>query len=281
MEISSSADFVRMTRSMLEASGFVRHELDGTVWFESAPSGPPGSQPGDGGRAESPSLQRETLVLVHGANDQAGTWFTVAPTLARTYRVLIPDLPGHGDSAPVSGPIPISLILERLEAILANERDLTLVGNSLGGWVVLLYALRNPSKVSRLFLESSGGLTRPLSSPLVAHDRDEAMTILRAVHGPNVQPKEWVVEALLQRAADSPMLRLTELQEHLIEHRLGEIHAPATLVWGSDDGVLPLSYAAALQQAIPGSRLKVIEGAAHIPHMQQPERFLACLTATS
>ena len=263
MEINSNADFVRMTRAALVASGFVRLEVGGNVWFES------------------PASDKPTLVLVHGANDQAGTWFTVAPALARSYRVIIPDLPGHGDSEPRSGPIPISRIVEQLEAILADEQDLTLVGNSLGGWLVLLYTLRNPSKVSRLFLESSGGLTRPLSSPLVAHDRDEALTILRAVHGPNVKPQEWVIEALLERAADSPMLRLTEVEEHVVEPRLGEITAPATLVWGADDGVLPLSYAEALQQAIPGSSLKIIEGAAHIPHMQQPERFLACLTATS
>ncbi len=263
MEIKSSADFVCMTRAALAASGFVRHENDGLVWFESAPDDNP------------------TLVLVHGANDQAGTWFTVAPALARSYRVIIPDLPGHGDSEPRSGPIPISLIVSQLEAILADERGLTLVGNSLGGWVVLLYALRNPERVSRLFLEASGGLSRPLSSPLVAHDREEAMVVLRAVHGPAFQPQEWVIDALLQRATDSPMLRLTEVQEHAIEGRLGEIEIPATLIWGADDGVLPLSYAEALQQAIPGSELKVIEGAAHIPHMQQPERFLACLTATS
>jgi pimeloyl-ACP methyl ester carboxylesterase len=281
LEINSFADFVRMTRSVLAASGFQRREVDGTVYFESVLSGAPGSQPGEGGRAESPSLQRETLVLIHGANDQAGTWFTVAPALARSYRVIIPDLPGHGDSAPRSGPLPISLMLDRLEAILANERDLTMVGNSLGGWLALLYTLRHPSQVSRLFLESSGGLTRPLSSPLVARDRDEALAIMRAVHGPNVQPKEWAIEALLQRASDSPMLRLTEVPEHVVEYRLGELEVPATLIWGAHDGVLPLSYGEALQQAIPGARMNVIEGAAHIPHLQQPERFLACLTAIS
>jgi pimeloyl-ACP methyl ester carboxylesterase len=172
-------------------------------------------------------------------------------------------------------------MVEALEQLLANERELTLLGNSLGGWLVLLYALRNRDKVRRLFLEASGGLNRPLSSPLTASNRDEAMIVLRAVHGPNVQPREWVIDALLQRATDSPMLRFTEVQEHLIEHRLGEIDIPATLIWGADDGVLPLSYANALQQAIRGSSLHVLEGAAHIPHMQQPERFLACLTATS
>jgi pimeloyl-ACP methyl ester carboxylesterase len=263
LEINSAADFVRMTRAALAAAGFVRHEREGSVWFES------------------PNEDAPALVLVHGANDQAGTWFTVAPALARSYRVIIPDLPGHGESAPQAGPIPISLILTQLEAILANERELTLVGNSLGGWIVLLYALRHPERVSRLFLEASGGLTRPLSSPLVARDREEAMVVLRAVHGPDVQPREWVIDALLQRATDSPMLRLTEVQEHLIEHRLGELDVPTTLVWGANDGVLPLSYAEALQQAIRGSSLHVLEGAAHIPHMQQPERFLTCLTATS
>jgi abhydrolase domain-containing protein 6 len=263
LEIKSSADFVRMTRAALAASGFVRHEAGGSVWFEHPNDGAP------------------TLVLVHGANDHAGTWFSVAPVLARLYRVIIPDLPGHGDSEPRSGPIPISLIVSQLETILAGERDLTLLGNSLGGWVVLLYALRHPERVSRLFLEASGGLTRPLSSPLVARDREEAMVVLRAVHGPHFQPPEWVIDALLQRATDSPMLRLSEVQEHAIEHRLGEIDVPTSLIWGAYDGVLPLSYAEALQQAIRGSSLHVLEGAGHIPHLQQPERFLACLTATS
>jgi len=263
LEINSAADFARMTRAVLAGAGFVRHEHGGSVWFEYPNEGAP------------------TLVLVHGANDHAGTWFTVAPALARSYRIIIPDLPGHGESEPRSGPIPISIMVSQLETILASERDLTLLGNSLGGWLVLLYALRNPERVSRLFLEASGGLNRPLSSPLTARDREEAMVVLRAVHGPDVQPKEWVIDALLQRATDSPMLRFTEVQEHLIEHRLGELDVPATLIWGANDGVLPLSYAEALHQAIRGSSLHVLEGAAHIPHMQQPERFLACLTATS
>lgn len=263
MAIESTADFVRTTRGALAAGGFVRQELDGTVYWS-------------GGEAILP-----VLVLIHGANDQAGTWFTVAARLTDRYRVIIPDLPGHGESEPRRGPIAISHILERLEAILADERDVTLLGNSLGGWMAILLALRNPDRIRRLILEASGGLSRPLAVPLVARTREEAFPILRAVHGPSYQPPEWVIEALLQRAVDSPMLRLTEALEHAVEPRLGELHVPATLIWGADDGVLPLSYAEALQQAIPGAELQVIEGAAHIPHLQQPERFLQCLTAIS
>lgn len=269
MEIKSSADFVRMTRTALAATGFVRREVGEMVYWTNAVI--PRSA-----RDDSP------IVLIHGVNDQAGTWCTVAPALARTHRVIVPDLLGHGESAPKEGPIPLSLILTQLETIIDNaapNEPITLIGNSLGGWLALLYALKHPTQIARLVLEASGGLARPLSSPIVANTREEAIPILRAVHGPNYQPQEWVIEALLQRAQGSPMLRLTEIAEHEIESRLGEIDIPTTLVWGADDGVLPLSYAEALRDAIPNAELHVIEGAAHIPHMQQPERFLQCLTA--
>jgi abhydrolase domain-containing protein 6 len=264
LQINSSADFIRMTRSVLGATGFTRHEVDGTTFFA-------------GGPADDPS----PLVLVHGANDQAGTWFTVAPALVRTRRVILPDLAGHGESEPKTGPIPIGLMVDRLEAVIGNERNITLVGNSLGGWIALIYTLRHPDRVGRLFLEASGGLNRPLASPLAAHTREHAIPILRAVHGPAYEPPEWVIEALIERSVDSPMRRFSEILENDVEPRLGEIDVPTTLIWGADDGVIPLSYAEALQAAIPNSELKVLEGAAHIPHLHQPERFLECLTAIS
>jgi pimeloyl-ACP methyl ester carboxylesterase len=275
LEIKSSSDFARVTRGALAAAGFTRHERDGYVWFESGAAG--FSPPEDVGGLKPAA----PLVLIHGANDQAGTWFAVAPALAQHSRVIIPDLAGHGDSEPRNGPLPISLIIGRLEALLQDERDLTLVGNSLGGWMALLYALRNRGRVSRLVLESSGGLNRPLAVPLVAKDRDEAITILRAVHGPRYEPPEWVIAALLERASDSPMLRLTELPEHAVEPRLGTIDVPTTLLIGADDGVVTRDYSEALCAAIPNATLQVIEGAAHIPHQQQPERFLECLTSIS
>ena len=265
MEINSPADYMRMTRAALAAAGFVRHEVEGTVYWS-------------GGAANSPPA-----VLVHGVNDQAGTWFTVAAALARGYRLILPDLPGHGESEPREGALPLPLFVQRLEAIVshATSEPFVLLGNSLGGWVAMLYTLAHPSRVAHLVLETSGGLSRPFNSPVLATNRDEALLILRAVHGPRYEPKEWVIEGLMQRAVDSPMLRVTEGERHYMEPRLSEIRVPTTIVWGADDGVLPVSYAEALQQGIAGSTLHVIEGAAHIPHLQQPERFLACLPSTS
>jgi pimeloyl-ACP methyl ester carboxylesterase len=100
-------------------------------------------------------------------------------------------------------------------------------------------------------------------------------------HGPEFNAPEWAIEGLLERSKDSPMLRLTEVEEHFVDARLGELRVPVHLIWGADDGVLPISYAHELQRGIRGAQLHVLEGAAHIPHLQQPQRFLECLTAIS
>src|SRR6185436_13790486 len=166
-----------------------------------------------------------------------------------------------GESAPKDGPLPISMLVERLHAVIPDE-PVTLVGNSLGGWLAMLYTLAHPARVARLVLEASGGLDLPFDSPTVARNREEATVILRNVHGPKFEPPEWVIEALLQRANDSPMLRVTEIAEHYVDARLGEIAAPTTIVWGADDGVVPWAYTEALKKGIPHATLHVIEGAA-------------------
>jgi len=61
------------------------------------------------------------LVLIHGAGDQAGTWSRVVPGLLPGRTLIVPDLAGHGDSAPADGPIDTSAIYHGLEAVLASR----------------------------------------------------------------------------------------------------------------------------------------------------------------
>lgn len=260
MEIKSSADYVRLTRAALAAAGLVRMEREGMVWWETR------------------SADAPTLVLIHGVNDNAGTWFTVAPALARRFRLILPDLPGHGESGPKDGALPIPMLVDALEKILPEE-PFTLLGNSLGGWLAMHYTLRHPERVRTLILESSGGLSRPFAIPLLATNREDAAAILRAVHGPAFQAAEWAIDAMLERAQDSPMLRIAETESSHLDARLGELDLPVHLIWGADDGILPLAYAEELRRGIPGAQLHVLQHAAHIPHLQQPQGFLECLTA--
>ena len=261
------AQFIAYTRAELAKGGLERVAVDDAVYWR-------------GGQAPSP-----VLVLLHGANDQAGTWFAVAPKLAKTHRVLAVDLPGHGESGPHDGPLPLSMMVERLHAVLDREaaKRVTLVGNSMGGWVAMLYAMKYPEQVERLVLEDASGMMWPLSVPLIAANREDAIKILHAVHGPKAETPEWAIEALLEPHAGDLMKRVIAggVLDFLVDNKLASLKTPVTLIWGRDDGLLPLAYAEALQKKIAGLKLFVIDGAAHMPHRQQPERFLECLSKSS
>lgn len=259
--------YVAWSRSQLSAAGLRRKVSDeGSVYWT-------------GGSADA-----RALVLLHGVNDQAGTWAAVVPALKKDYRLIIPDLAGHGESEPKSGPITFGITLQQLHAIVECESKgtVTLAGNSMGGWVAMLYALEHPQKVERLVLEAPSGMGWDMTGvPLVPTNREEAAAMMRAVHGPEAQTPDDLLDALLSRR-NPPLSRfaLPDVTSHLVDARLKDLSVPVTLIWGRDDGILSLQYAKALHERILGSTLSIIDGAAHIPHRQQPGKFVQCLKAT-
>jgi len=258
-----ASSFIAFTRSELERVGLVRVEQDGLVFFRG----------GHGPR---------TIVLLHGVNDQAGTWSSIVPALVDRATLIVPDLAGHGESAPAEGPLPMETILDGLHQVVEGVDRFTLVGNSMGGWVSMLYTLAHPKRVEQLILEDASGMAWPLGVPLFPKDREEAIAVLRAVHGPAMELPDWMIDAMLARAISAPGTRVVQagLMNHLLDGLLEQITAPTAMIWGRHDGLLPIAYAETLQQKIAGSTLQVIEDAAHIPHRQQPERFLTCLLET-
>jgi pimeloyl-ACP methyl ester carboxylesterase len=226
---------------------------------------------------------KRTIVLVHGVNDQAGTWVAVVPPLMKDSRVIAIDLPGHGESAPATGPLPMPLMIKALETVIDREsasKPVVLVGNSMGGWVSMLYAANNPARVSRLVLEDASGMSWDMSHvPFFPKNSEEALKLLRLVHGPDAPIADYLVEAMLKDAAAMPQARVLQagVVFAIVDSRLHEITMPVTLIWGAHDGLLPLAYAEALKKNLPGSTLHVIDTAAHIPHRQAPAEFTRLL----
>lgn len=257
--------FAFFTCRALRKSGLQRKTRRGIVYWS-------------GGRGS------ETLVLVHGVNDQAGTWAPVVPSLIDRYRLLIPDLPGHGESDPSTGPLTMQQVADGFADLLAAEtgdQPVLLVGNSMGGWVALLYSLQHPDKVKKLVLEDASGMRWDISAvPLVPQNREQAALGMRLVLGPKAPlPPDYVLDAMVRRAASAPMIRLMQsgLAQYVVDNRLGDLQAPVTMIWGDGDGLLPLQYAETLKSRIANAKLHIIHDCGHIPHRQKPERFVSIL----
>jgi pimeloyl-ACP methyl ester carboxylesterase len=260
--------FVKMTRRGLVRAGMSQRtvDVDGNrvVYFV-------------GGKGE------RTVVLIHGVNDQAGSWVSVVRPLMADSRVVAIDLPGHGESAPATGPLPMPLMVKAVTTVIDREsadKPVVLVGNSMGGWVSMLYAADHPARVSRLVLEDASGMSWDVSHvPMFPKTRAEALTLLHLVHGPDTPIADYLVDAVLRAAATMPQARVLQagVVFAVVDTRLHDITMPVTMIWGAHDGLLPLAYADALRQHLPGSTLHVIDSAAHIPHRQAPAEFTRIL----
>lgn len=227
------------------------------------------------------------LVLLHGVGDNAGTWFHVARSLAAHYTLVVPDLAGHGESAPVAGPIPFADLFGGLEAVVerqAGSKRVTLVGNSLGAWIAMVFAARHPERVERVVAVNGGPLMGSGGGPsLLPKTREEAretMARLRDPGSPAIPAN--VLDDMVRRTPTGPIARFTGTAASLAAWLLGEdqlraLAVPVRLVWGVSDQLFPLDYAMRMAAVLPDVELIPVERCGHIPQQEAPERFEAAL----
>ncbi|MGZ4352082.1 MAG: alpha/beta fold hydrolase [Gaiellaceae bacterium] len=101
------------------------------------------------------------LLLVHGFAGAASNFAVLAPLLARRYRVLVPDLPGHGGSSPPPAAPNLAVYADRVAAVAAREgvESAAVLGHSMGGVVALRLAVRRPELVRAIVLASAAGIS--------------------------------------------------------------------------------------------------------------------------
>jgi pimeloyl-ACP methyl ester carboxylesterase len=234
------------------------------------------------------------ILLLHGSNSSLFTWEGWAQSLASSHRVVTMDLPGHG----LTGPDPqerysaaaMSDVIDQFATAVGLVR-FSIGGNSMGGNVAWHYALAHPDRVERLILVDSGGLPRReprpiaprlLASPLVGPilrwvtPRFIVERSVRDVYGDPTRIAKSDIDrydAFLLRAGNREATR-----ERLAGHedslytRLGEIHAPTLILWGSADRWILPKYADEFHARIPSSRVVVFPGLGHVPMEEDPQR---------
>ena len=230
-----------------------------------------------------------TLVLLHGAGDQAGAWARVAGDLVAGHRLVIPDLPGHWRSDPRSGPIHMAQLLDGVDRVMSSIPDsepVTVIGNSLGAWLGFLYAVDHPDRIARLVAVNGGPLFNPNPNRvnLFPKSREEAGATLRALMGPASPPVPgYVLDDVVRRMSDGPAARFAataaEFGPYLLDGRLDQVTVPVELVWGDADQLMTVDYAERLADGLPRARLHLVEGCGHVPQRECPTKFLAVLDA--
>jgi pimeloyl-ACP methyl ester carboxylesterase len=247
------------------------------------------------------------LLFVHGIGGDWKTWEPVLAPLAARHRVLAVDLPGHGGSAKGAGDYSLggmANVLRDLMGALELERA-TVAGHSLGGGIAMQFAYQYPERCERLVLVSSGGLgpdvglllrlaTLPGSELFLALTAPAARSALgcasdvgrrlRITPAADAAFYGRAFAALAEpetRAAFLGTLRgVVSTRGQLVDARdrlyLAET-MPTLIVWGERDAVIPVDHAHAAHEAMPGSRLETFEDAGHVPQLDDPERFVACV----
>jgi pimeloyl-ACP methyl ester carboxylesterase len=235
----------------------------------------------------------EVLLLVHGMGGSSNTWSGVIPLLAKKYRVIAPDLLGHGESDKPRGDYSVGafavLLRDLLDAL--DVPRVTVVGHSLGGGIAMQFAHQHRQYCERLVLISSGGfggdvgrVLRLLSLPgselvlpvVASRPAVAAGNALRALMGSSDRFKAR--PSLSNRDNRQAFLRTLRSvvdfrgQAVCALNRLG-FHGvlPALIISGDEDRVIPVEHARAAHRMLPDSRLHIMSGVHHHPPTERPE----------
>jgi pimeloyl-ACP methyl ester carboxylesterase len=243
------------------------------------------------------------LVLLHGLCDSHRTWFPVAAALARTRRVLMLDLAGHGESSRPDASYSLawhaSLVAAWVEKLGLDEVDL--VGHSYGGGVAQWMLLEHRKRIRRLALEASGGLGREVGpalrwasfpffverfgQPFMALGTTRALNAaggafsgeeIATLAGFNARP--GTARAFSRSVRD--VINAWGQHRHFLDGaRDVPSLPPIALLWGESDSLIPIAHGVRTASLLEGVTLTRFPGVGHFPHRQEPARYVQTLQA--
>jgi len=244
------------------------------------------------------------LLLLHGSNASFLTWEPWSRKLSDSFHVIAVDLPGHG----LTGAVPngdysqegmakfVGAFADKL-----NLKSFALAGNSMGGGVAARFAEEHPARVTKLILVDAGGLPfksgsgTPLAFKLAripVVNRVLLHVTPRAIvtEGLNkaIVHKEIITDAMtdwywdLARMEGTRQATLARFQlpiETYVQDHTTAITMPTLILWGEQDGLIPVSTAHDWAKAVKGSKLIVYPATGHIPMEELADKSAADVRA--
>lgn len=227
--------------------------------------------------------QGPILLLLHGLFGALSNWAGVIEHFKNKYRVIIPLMPIHDMPIREAGCQGLAVFIEKFVEDKGLDR-FSLIGNSLGGHVALIYTLKHPSKVDRLILTGSSGLFENSmggSYPKRGNYEYIKERVEYTFYDPKTATKELVDEVFEITNSTEKVLRIIAIAKSAQRNNMAKdivhIQCPTLLIWGLNDTITPPSVAHEFNELIQGSTLQFIDHCCHAPMMERPETFNAIL----
>jgi len=249
--------------------------------------------------------QGPALVLLHGSGPGVSGWSNFKgnlPDLSKTFRVIVPDMPGFGLSDRVELPRAYPRVAADAVAFLMEQLGLDkahVLGNSMGGYVAAELALAHPDRVERLVLMGPGGLAVSIFNPdpsegarrlteFMSNPTREGMVawVDCMVADKRVVDDELIDErmanALRPGAIESAINIFMSLAQHPEEvplyARADRIKQPTLITWGRDDRMLPFEQSIFAFRRMPRAELHVFSRCGHWAQVERKEEFERVVT---
>jgi pimeloyl-ACP methyl ester carboxylesterase len=221
----------------------------------------------------------EVLLLLHGLFGALSNWEGVIRYFSTKYRVIIPLMPIYEmpiKSAGIEGLVGYVDGFVKLKSL----DKMTLLGNSLGGHIALVYTLNNKNKVNRLVLTGSSGLfenSMGSSYPKRGSYEYVKQRVGYTFYDPETATKDLVDEVFGIVSSIPKCMRIVSIaksaQRHNMANDITNITIPTLLVWGLNDTITPPIVGHEFNRLIPNSELRFIDRCGHAPMMEYPDKF--------
>jgi 3-oxoadipate enol-lactonase len=227
------------------------------------------------------------LVLLHSLLSDRASFDAIAPELATSFRVIVPELPGFGRSQAVGGGL--AGIADRMaEAVREAGEGAIVLGNGYGGFVALQMAIRHPGLASRFVFADCGAafseagreafrnMAAASKAKGLAAITDVAMRRLFAPEFQNAHPELMADRraAFLRTNEDVFRAACAQLAKLDLRPELHKVKVAALVLVGEQDEATPPPMSHELAAGLPDARLTIIPGCAHVPQLQAPRVFL-------
>jgi pimeloyl-ACP methyl ester carboxylesterase len=230
---------------------------------------------------------RPFLLLHGGGGPLTVSGFADLLANERHARVITPTHPGFAGTPRPDALTSIGGLAALYTALLVelDASDVTVVGNSIGGWIAAEMALLNTTRISSFILVDAAGIEVPGHPTADFFSLTPRQVAEFSYHDPDrfgIDPTKLPPEAQKLMAGNRATLAVyggTSMNDTRLAERLASVTTPTLVVWGDSDRIVDPDYGRAYAGAIPGAQFQLLSETGHLPQIETPGQLLDAIWA--